>query len=114
MHNAIEGCVHESFAALMAALRARRASDPRLRRVFAKIAVDETRHGQLAWDLHAWLRGQLSEDQARAVESAQHRALARLPDRARALQSALPDLLGGLSGDHADRIARAFVERLAA
>ncbi|MCA9708364.1 MAG: ferritin-like domain-containing protein, partial [Myxococcales bacterium] len=41
-HNAVEGCVHESFAALMAAVRAQCAPDPRLRRVFTRIAADET------------------------------------------------------------------------
>jgi hypothetical protein len=112
-HNAVEGCVHETFAALIAATRARRATSLVLRRTFARIASDETRHGQLAWDLHAWMLGQLEVDEARAVESRQTHALAELPARARAL-CALPIELGPLAPDDAHELAAALGERLAA
>ncbi len=114
IHNAVEGCVHESFAALMAAVRAQRAADPRLRGVFAKITADEIRHGQLAWDLHAWLRGLLTEGETRAVDAAQRRALDALPGRARAQSSAPLAELGGLDGRHAERVADHYARRLVA
>ncbi len=53
--NALEGCVRETFAALEAHWQARTAADPEDRAVLKTIAADELRHGQLAWDLHAWL-----------------------------------------------------------
>ncbi len=112
-HNAVEGCVHESFAALIAMTRARLAPDPVLRRVFAKIAADETRHGQLAWDLHAWLRTQLDAEQLAEVEGAQREALARLPARARALADASREL-GTPPPAASEALAREFGERLAA
>ena len=59
MHNAVEGCVREAFAAIVAGYQARRAEDPQVREAFEAIAADEVRHGQLAWDLHAWFSQQL-------------------------------------------------------
>lgn len=113
-HNAVEGCVHESFAALMAAVRAQRATDVRLRRVFARIAADESRHGQLAWDLHAWLCGRLDPVQAQAVEASQRAAMARLPGRAAAAAAITPEALGGIDHACAEQLASCFVTHLAA
>lgn len=114
IHNAVEGCVHESFAALMAAVRARRASDIRLRRVFARIAADETRHGELAWDLDAWLCERLEPAQARQVGEHRAAALARLPARASAMRAQLPAALGILEGAEVERVAACFATHLAA
>ena len=80
-HNAVEGCVHEAFAALVAALIARRGTAPVLRRIYARIAADEARHGQLAWDLHDWLMPRLSARQRALVHDEQREALATLPTR---------------------------------
>jgi hypothetical protein len=113
MHNAVEGCVHESFSALLAACYARAAASQVLRRVFARLASDEARHGQLAWDLHEWLRGQLSAEAAAQVDSARADALAQLPTRARML-ARLPIALGPPSPEHAEALAQVFVEELAA
>jgi hypothetical protein len=113
MHNAVEGCVHESFSALLAACYSRAADSRVLRRVFARLAVDEARHGQLAWDLHEWLRGQLSADAAAQVDLARTQALAQLHTRAREL-ARLPSELGPPSPEQAEALAQAFVEQLAA
>jgi hypothetical protein len=114
LHNAVEGCVHESFAALMAAVRAERAGDLRLRRVFARLAVDEARHGQLAWDLHAWLRERLEPAQVRVMDALQRQALAQLPSRARAAQAGLPTALGDLDDERVETLAACLAARLAA
>lgn len=113
VHNAVEGCVHETFAALLAAVRARLATSTMLRRVFANIAVDEAGHGQLAWDIHAWLQTRLDANEQATVAAAQSLALTRLPERARQLAS-LPAELGPLASSDAEALARALVERLAA
>lgn len=58
--NAIEGCVRETFGALVATVQARRAGTPRLRRIFARIARDETRHAALSWSFDRWVGARLS------------------------------------------------------
>jgi rubrerythrin len=113
LHNAVEGCVHETWAALTAHLRARTAADPRLRALFARIASDETRHGQLAWDLHAWFLTQLDAPDRARVHEAQARALAALPERA-AATAALPGLSGAELGRIDPQLAAALAQRLAA
>jgi hypothetical protein len=61
LENAREGCVAETWAALVAHVQARCASTARARRQFQRIAEDETRHAELAWDLHRQLRDALDE-----------------------------------------------------
>ena len=112
MHNAVEGCVHEAFAALVAAWIARDGADPVLRKVYARIAEDETRHGQLAWDLHAWLRSQLSTRERELVEAAQRAALASLPARV-AWLAELPSEFGVIPAALAEQLATKFVDALA-
>lgn len=68
--NAVEGCVRETWAALLAAHQATWAVDPDIRRVMHTIAADEARHAELAWALDAWLRTLLTADERTAVESA--------------------------------------------
>lgn len=113
LHNAVEGCVHETWAALAAHHRAEHAADPALRAVFGRIARDETRHGQLAWDLHAYLMTRLSAHERDQVLAAQRDALAALPELARRLGEG-PRALGMPSGDHAHALATGLAQRLAA
>ena len=113
LHNAIEGCVHETWAALAAHHKARAARDPLLKRIFARIAEDETQHSQLAWDLHAWFLLQLDEAGVAQVLAAQRRALEELPALAASL-SELPEELGQPVGETATKLAIGLAERLAA
>jgi rubrerythrin len=78
LNNAVEGCVYETWAACLATHQAVTAPDAVLRRIFAKIARDEVRHAQLAWDLHEWFLTQLSPEEAQQVQAAQHQAMAAL------------------------------------
>jgi rubrerythrin len=112
LHNAVEGCVHESFAALVESLQAERAEDPRLRRAFAGIAQDELEHGELAWDVHAWLLGLLDPSDAELVEAVQRASLEQLPTRGRAL-ALLPRSLGGIEAELGERLAGCFAAQLA-
>ena len=50
----VDGCVGETIAALEAACEAEIEQDPAVAEVLAKIAEDETRHAQLAWQIVAW------------------------------------------------------------
>lgn len=76
--NAAEGCVRETFGALVAHLQARRARDPQVRRVLARIAVDETRHAALSWSLAGWARARLGVVERRRTARALTDAAERL------------------------------------
>jgi hypothetical protein len=78
LHNAVEGCVREAFAAIVAVHQSREAA-PELRATFEAIAEDELRHGQLAWHLHRWLMSTLDAGERASIETAQAAALAELP-----------------------------------
>lgn len=108
LHNAVEGCVNEAFAAVIAAHQARVCDEPELRETFARIAVDELRHGQLAWDLHAWLMDQLDDAGRVRVEAAQLRALTQLASSTWNNATEVPDGLGWPSPDVAAGMAERF------
>ena len=57
--NAVEGCVRETYGALLAHWQAREAADEGLRTTFRRIALDETRHAALAWAIARWADGRL-------------------------------------------------------
>jgi hypothetical protein len=109
VHNAVEGCVSETWAAMMAQIQAERAATPELRALFANIARDEMAHGQLAWDLHAWLLEQLDAAGRAQVMAAQREALKALPAIAARQIAQLPPELGGGSG----RLGLTMASRLA-
>ncbi len=114
IHNATEGCVSETWAALEAHLIAGKAADAAIREVFAQIAEDETRHAQLSWDLHAWLCAQLSPSQQKLVQDAQQRAIAELAETALEHLSALPKEFGLTELAGADALVARFTQGLAA
>lgn len=70
LDNVSEGCVRETFGALLATYQAESATDLEVRQVMARIAEDETRHAALSWKLMAWLTPQLSEHERAQVEAA--------------------------------------------
>jgi len=78
VENAVEGCVRETFGAILAAYQARAATDAELRRELACIAVEEARHAQLSWDLAAWLDERLDAAAKSRIETAREDALRAL------------------------------------
>ena len=60
LENAVEGCVRETYGALVAHHQARLARDREVAAVMSMIAPDETRHAELAWRVAAWLEPQLT------------------------------------------------------
>jgi hypothetical protein len=104
--NVAEGCVRETFAALVASWQARAAADPAVRELMAGIAVDETRHAQLAWDVHAWLKTKLDRTARRRVSEAKQQSVAELATEMS--QPVAPELVHALGLPDVDR-ARAFV-----
>lgn len=118
LHNAVEGCVIETWAALLARHQSEHALDPSVRRAFAKIAADEARHAQLAWELHAWFVEVLDPDAAAAVEAVRAQALAQLESIASQQMLAVPrtvrEALGLPEPRLASALANDFGRRLAA
>lgn len=63
-----EGCVAETLAAVDAAARLARASDPAVRAALEVIVRDESAHAALAWRTLAWVLGQAPELRARLAD----------------------------------------------
>lgn len=78
LENAIEGCVRETFGALLASWQARSAQDPEVRRAMTRIAADETRHAALAWAVARAVEARLDAAARKKVASARARAIAKL------------------------------------
>ncbi len=78
LDNAVEGCVRETFGALVGLHQAEAASDPEIRRAMRSIAADEVRHASLAWKIAAWLEPRLGKAARRRVERARAAAVAEL------------------------------------
>jgi hypothetical protein len=78
LENATEGCVRETYGALVAHRQATAAKDPSIRCMMQLIAEDETKHAGLAWDVAAWLEPQLGADERELVNDARRRALGEL------------------------------------
>lgn len=74
LHNAREGCVGESWGALVAATWALRTSAPDVAAVMRVVARDETRHAAFSFALDAWLAGRLSGPARARVEAEKRRA----------------------------------------
>jgi hypothetical protein len=78
IENAIEGCVRETWGALVAMWQANRAHDAEMRQVFAAIAVDESRHAALAWQVDEWVRTRLDAAARARVDEARQAAVREL------------------------------------
>lgn len=75
LDNATEGCVRETFGALVATVQAGRARDPLVRRSLRAIAADETRHAVLSWAIDAWARRRLPSHLRRKLDEARRAAV---------------------------------------
>ncbi|MFO0576605.1 MAG: ferritin-like domain-containing protein [Polyangia bacterium] len=95
IENAVEGCVRETFGALLGAYQAAAAADPEVAAAMAGIAEDEARHAALAWRLAAWLEPQLDAGGLAAVRAARAEAVATLR---RELAAPVPPELERLAG----------------
>lgn len=77
---ALEGCVGETLAALLAAEQAASATDPALKQILSSIAEDEARHAELAWRTLAWALESGGEGLRMALRNIFAEAAKRLPE----------------------------------
>jgi hypothetical protein len=109
--NAVEGCVRETFGAVLAHCQAALAQDPAVAATMARVAEDEMRHAELSWQIAAWIEPQLSIAERGTLAAARRGALAGLDrSRDRALSAADRRVIGWPE----DAVATAARERLAA
>lgn len=78
IENAVEGCVNETFGALLMTWQAEHAASMNLRDTFAKIAQDEIGHAALSHSVAAWAGSQLDARAQNRVKRARERAVRKL------------------------------------
>jgi hypothetical protein len=74
IENATEGCVGETFGAVVGQWQGRCAQDAGIRTAMASIAVDEAQHASLAWQIDEWAQSQLPIAARRRVSDARGQA----------------------------------------
>ncbi|NUO51408.1 MAG: ferritin-like domain-containing protein [Polyangiaceae bacterium] len=70
VENASEGCVNETYAAVVATHQAAHAPTPRLRATLQSIAAEEQGHAALAHRIHQWGISTLSTNEAASIDRA--------------------------------------------
>ena len=114
IHNAMEGCIFETWAVVEAQLKSECAQTNEIRRIYAGIAKDEQEHAQLSWDLHYWFMSKLSKDEQEQVRAAQKKAIKQLAETAVARFDRIPSVLGLENVDNRTEIVTRFIQHLAA
>lgn len=84
--NAREGCVRETYGAVVAGWQARAAAHEQVRRVLGRIAADELRHAELAWAVEAWADTLLSAQERQRLREVRLQALHELESQVAAEQ----------------------------
>ncbi len=105
IENAVEGCVRETYGALLATWQAHAASDPVVRSAMMRIARDETKHAALSWSVGQWLARRLDRAAKRKVEQAKRAAVAELCAAAATDAPSFAGVVGLPSARAASRLA---------
>ncbi len=107
--NLVEGCVRETFGALLARFQATHAEDPATARVMRTIARDEAKHAALAHAVHRWAWPALDAAAQRRLTDAKGAALEELRLRA---SRPIPEKLRRAAGLPTPSQCTALVEAL--
>ena len=78
IENAVEGCVRETWGAVVALWQSHRAADPEVRAIYRSIADDEARHAALGWAVDAWVRTRLDAAAHARIDAAREQAVREL------------------------------------
>jgi hypothetical protein len=114
IENAVEGCVRETFGALVALRQSRRARDGAFARQMARIARDEVRHAALAWSIARWVEPRLPEAARTRVHAATRAAVGALRCEVRAVRPEIAAELGLPYGRDGAELVAAFEQALLA
>jgi hypothetical protein len=76
--NVAEGCVRETYGAVLGLMSANRAADPEVRATMRPIAEEECQHADLSWRVAAWTATRLDDAGQKAVSRAMAEAAANL------------------------------------
>lgn len=110
--NAIQGCVYETYGALMMRWQAAHATSTPLRELFSRISADETRHAALSWSVARWLEPRLPAAARARVSSARARAVLELRERlGKPRRSAFDAQIGRPSAAHAVALLDGLLSR---
>jgi len=113
LENSVEGCVRETYGAVVAHHQALAAHDEEVRKVMTAIAEDETRHAILSWELASWVDARLTAEERSKVARARTRAVRRMT---KALSADVPTELVTLAGmpdaASAQRLAASLAQSL--
>ncbi|MBL8606703.1 MAG: hypothetical protein JNL38_05255 [Myxococcales bacterium] len=113
IENAREGCVRETFGALVATVQEERAAAD-LRELVGMIARDEIVHAQLSWDVGEWLGSRLTERERAEVDRAIAAAFDELDAELAGAAPAGHPALGMPGRDEQRALLRALRQRAAA
>jgi hypothetical protein len=104
--DAVEGCAKETFGALVTAWQGERASDWRVKRTMARIAVDEIRHAALAWEILRWGLPRVSRREQSRILGKLDAALASIAGATYRVDDAVQRVAGHPAPADAHRLAR--------
>ncbi len=109
VHNAIEGCVRETYGAVLALVQARASQDPTVRAAMQRIATDEIRHAGLAFSIDAWASKRLSLTARARIAAARAASIDELEGQSR---DGWTPALGAAAGLPDPGIARSLLAEL--
>jgi len=78
VENAVEGCVRETYGAVVGLMEARGSSDADVRHAMESIGADECRHAELSWAVAEWVMPRLTPAERATVKEATRRAVVEL------------------------------------
>jgi hypothetical protein len=104
--DAVEGCAKETFGALVATWQGERASDRRVRRTMARIAIDEIRHAALAWEILRWGLPRVSKRARTRILRKLDAALASIAAATHRVDASVQRVAGHPTPADAHRLAR--------
>lgn len=111
--NAVEGCVRETFGAVLATWQGRASADPVVRRTMRSVAVDETRHAAFNLRVAAWADRKMDAAARARVRVARRAAAERvLAESSYQPSPALVAIAGVPPSHEAKRLAVAMMKHL--
>jgi len=112
LENGVEGCVRESFAAVLSLVRAERTTLGEARPALRQLARDACGHARLSWRIAAWALPRLTADERAAIVSRMREASRTLAAHEGCMTEGALEASGTPDDDAVRRLARTFDRRL--